>query len=156
MKPTSSAKEITMQSLHAHLCLVIVMILQKGNALPTSAVKTDSSLFSSNRENIHAGKCSLKEKMADCGLIRLTDVPQDLFSDMQILLLYGNQITLLQNTSFQAYLELVRLNLQFNQIYSIEIGTFIPLVNMEYLILFGNPLFNVSGNMFQWTCEMRF
>ena len=43
-----------MQSLHAHLCLVIVMILQKSYALPTSAVKTDSSLFSSNRENSHA------------------------------------------------------------------------------------------------------
>ena len=135
MKKTSSAKEITMQSLHAHLCLVIVMILQKSYALQSSTVKTDSSLFSSNREKSHACTWYPEERCANCDHRNLTDVPQNLFSNMQWLYLSDNQITLLHNTSFQAYLQLVVLDLAGNQIYSIEIGTFFPLVNMEYLNL---------------------
>ena len=96
-----------------------------------------------------------EERRADCARRNLTDVPLNLFSNTQLLNLYDNQITLLRNTSFQVYLELVDLNLYVNQIYSIEIGTFFPLVKMEYLNLLGNPLFNVNGNIFQWMCEMR-
>ena len=144
-----------MQSLHAHLCLVIAMILQKSYALPTSADKTDSSLFSSNLGNSHACVWDLGERSADCNYQKLTDVPQNLFSNTRRLYLKDNQITILRNTSFQAYLELVELDLERNQIYSIEIGTFFPLVYMEELNLRGNPLFNVTGNMFQWMCELR-
>ena len=158
MKKTTSTDEITMRSLHAHLCLVIVMILQKSYALPTSAVKTDSSLFLSKHENVQAGKCYLnqKEKMANCAFRMLTDVPQDLFSDIQTLLLFGNQITVLQNTTFQAYLQLVWLDLQTNRIHSIEKGTFSPLVDLVYLKLFYNPLFNVNGDQFQWMCKLQY
>ena len=156
MKQTSSAKEITMQSLHAHLCLVIVMILQKSCALSSSAVKTNSSLFSSNRENSHACVWDPERRRADCARRNLTDVPQNLFSNMMRLTLSDNQITLLRNASFQAYLELVELHLFRNQIYSIEIGTFIRQVDMVYLILRENPLFNVNGNMFPWMGKLQY
>ena len=155
MKKTTTSDEITMQSLHAHLCLVIVMILQKSYALPTSAVKTDSSLFSSNRENSHACAWEPERRSNDCTRRNLTDVPQNLFSNMQRLILLNNQITLLRNTSFQAYLELVELDLTYNVIYSIEIGTFFPLVHMVYLSLHANPLLNLNGNMFQWMCKLQ-
>ena len=155
MKKTTGTDEITMQSLHAHLCLVFVMILQKSYALPMSAVKTDSSLFSSNRDNGHTCVWDPERRRAYCARRNLTDVPQSLFSDMWLLDLSYNQITLLQNTSFQAYLELVWLDLHINQIYSIEIGTFFSLVHMKYLIMYGNPLINLNGNMFSWMCELR-
>ena len=144
-----------MLSLQAHLCLAFVVILQKSYALPTTAVKPDLSLFSSNHDNSHACVWDPEGRRADCARRNLTDVPQNLFSNARRLYLSYNQIKLLRNTSFQAYLQLVELKLDRNQIYSIEIGTFFPLVNMEYLILLRNPLFNVNGNMFQWMCEMR-
>ena len=153
---TSSAAEITMQSLHAHLCLVLVMILQKSYALPSSMVKTDSSLFSSNRENSHACAWDPESRSADCDHRKLTDVPQNLFSNVRKLYLSDNQIKLLRNTSFQAYLQLVELDLAGNQIYSIEIGTFFPLVYMKVLSLVGNPLFILNRNVFQWMCELRY
>ena len=155
MKKTTSTDEIAMQSLHAHLCFVIVFILQKSYALPTSPVKTDSSLFSSNCDNNQACVLDLERRGADCTRRKLTDVPHNLLSNLQFLDLYGNQITLLWNTSFQAYLQLVWLDLSTNQIYSIEMGTFFSLVYMEVLSLKGNPLFNVNGNMFQWMCELQ-
>ena len=156
MENTPSADEIIMRSLHVHLCLVIVLILQKSYALPTSAVKTDSSLFSSNRENSHACVWDRERRRADCHHRNLTDVPQILFSNMLRLYLPDNQITHLWNTSFQTYLELVELDLYKNQIYSIEIGTFFPLVDMVYLRLLENPLFNVNGDVFQWMCKLRY
>ena len=155
MKKTPSAAEITMQSLHAHLCLVIVVILQTSYVLPTSAVKTDSSLFSSNHDNSHTCVGDPGERSADCTHRKLTDVPQNLYSNMQFFDLSDNQITLLRNTSFHAYLELVWLALATNQIYSIEMGTFFPLVDMVYLRLNENPLFNVNGNMFSWMCKLQ-
>ena len=124
--------------------------------LPMSAVKTDSTLFSSNHENSHACVWDPDGRSADCNRQNLTDVPQNLFSNMQRLYLSDNPITLLWNTSFQAYLELVELDLAYNLIYSIDIATFFPLVNMVYLSLHENPLFNVNGNMFQWMCELRY
>ena len=74
---------------------------------------------------------------------------------MQFLYLSNNQITLLRNTSFQAYLQLVELTIDRNQIYSIEMGTFFSLVYMEEISLVGNPLFNLNGNVFQRMCELR-
>ena len=144
-----------MLSLQAHLCLAFVVILQKSYALPTSAVKTDLSLFSSNHDNSHACVWDPEGRSADCARRKLTDVPQNLFANTQRLNLSENQITLLQNTSFQTYLQLVELDLEKNHIYSIEIGTFFSLVYMEKLSLRENPLFNVTGNIFQWMCEMR-
>ena len=96
-----------------------------------------------------------ERRSADCYHQNLTDVPQNLLSNMQLLNLAKNQITLLHNTSFQAYLGLVELDLAYNLIYSIEIGTFFPLVHMVILNLFLNPLFNVNGDMFQWMCKLQ-
>ena len=93
--------------------------------------------------------------MGNCISQKLTDVPQNLFSDMQFLYLSNNQITLLQNTSFKAYLQLVELTLDRNQISSIEMGTFFSLVYMEELSLLGNPLFNLNRNVFQWMCDLQ-
>ena len=155
MKQTSSAKEITMQFLHTHLCLVIVMILQKSCALPISTFKTYSSLFSSKHENSHACAWDRDGRSADCARRKLTDVPRNLHSNIRKLYLSNNQIKLLRNTSFQPYLQLVELFLDENQIYSIEMGTFFPLVDMVYLSLLRNPLLNVSGDVFQWMCKLQ-
>ena len=151
MKKTTRADEITMQSLYPHLCLVIALVI----ALPSSTVKTDSILFSSNRENSHACVWDPKGRSADCFKRNLIDVPQNLYSNIRRLDLSLNQITLLRNTTFQAYLQLVELDLFGNQIYYIEIGTFFPLVYIEFLSLFGNPVLNLNGDMFQWMCELR-
>ena len=156
MKKTPSADEIIMQSLHAHLCLVIVVILQKSYALPSSTVKTDSSLFSSKHENNQDCVWYPEARSANCQRQELTDVPQDLFSNMQRLCLSENHLTILHNTSFQAYLQLITLALDRNKIYHIEMGTFYPLVYVADVRLSENPLFNLNGNIFQWMCEFRY
>ena len=97
----------------------------------------------------------LERRSADCTHRNLTDVPQNLFSNIRRLDLSYNQITLLRNTSFLAYLQLVELDFFGNQIYYIEMGTFYPLVYIEFLSLLGNPVHNLNGDMFQWMCELQ-
>ena len=145
-----------MQSLYPHLCLVIVMILQKSYCITKYLQLKLILSYSHQIVRIVVPVSGILEKGVLIALSRhLTDVPQNLFSNIRRLDLSYNQITLLRNTSFLAYLQLVELEFSGNQIYYIEMGTFYPLVYIEFLSLFGNPVHNLNGDMFQWMCELQ-
>ena len=96
-------------------------------------------------------KCAqnFEEKSGDCRERNLTKVPRDLNPDIQTLLLSGNKLRILRNTSFEHYPRLAELHLDSNVIDTIQIGAFFPLRDLKILILFRNPISVISDGVFQ-------
>ena len=102
----------------------------------------------------HHCKQVVEERSADCGSEQLEDVPQDLDPDTEFLILSDNNLTILRNTSFQNYLQLVSLLIDHNSITVIERGTFYLLRNLMVLVLSFNSELELHGDIFQWSCSL--
>ena len=114
MKKTTSTDEITMQSLQAHLCLVIVMrSCKKAMHYQHPQLKLIQA-YSHQTVRIVTPVCGMLKKgvlivIAESSLMYHITCFQICRGSTCI----DNQITFLRNTSFQAYLELVELNLSY-------------------------------------------
>ena len=80
----------------------------------------------------------LDDKSSDCSCKHLTEVPQDLYTDIQNLDLSYNNLTTLKNGSFKQYPHLLEIDLSSTNLLYIETGTFYLLKNLRNLILSNN------------------
>ena len=87
----------------------------------------------------------LFKKIALCIDRKLTKVPTTLHDDILILHLRNNSITTLRNTSFSRYASLLELNLEDNDIRSINTAAFYPMKNLRLLTLAGNVNLQLPG-----------
>ena len=77
-------------------------------------------------------------KVANCSGRALEDVPQNIDNDTVVLDLYENKIKALRNDSFEELSMLKRLNLGTNNITVVEMCSFCPITNLQYLNMSNN------------------
>ena len=93
---------------------------------------------------------------AECDGLGLDHVPNDLFHNVQILILSYNIFQHLANTSFCQYPLIYQLDLSKNDIRFIERETFKPLRHLWLLDLNDNPnLHRLDFEIFQWSNQLE-
>ena len=131
-------------------------MMQKGDLAMQRSWANDSHWSSSNMTAIGHRACAqdLVNKRVDCSSRRLTEVPPDLYPDVQRLNLKLNNLTTLRNMSFQFYFKLEDIIIGSANIHYIEGDTFRPLKNLKYLELWNNPSLQFSTDIVQWSSEL--
>ena len=102
-------------------------------------------------------RCTLKwdQTEAYCQGKQLPEVPEDLLQSIRALFLSHNNINTLRNTSFQPYRFLDILDISFNKIHIIELGTLFTLKNLVELNLATNPgIIIPNGNVFRYAGQL--
>ena len=93
-------------------------------------------------------RCDRNATHIRCVSLNLTSVLSDLPTSSHILLLSGNRIEALHNSTFYRLTEMTSLTLTANRINQIESGSFAPLTNIRVLLLNINRIRNIHTDSF--------
>ena len=99
---------------------------------------------------------SMKDRSADCSSQELTEVPQNLFPDIEILILTSNWLGGFGPSSFRRYLHLRALYLDKNRIDFIMTETFYALQQLEKLVLSASTQAIFSPKIFQYSHNLKY
>ncbi|XP_078618854.1 uncharacterized protein LOC144886219 [Branchiostoma floridae x Branchiostoma japonicum] len=112
--------------------LVLLLIILKETGATTACSSTSCS-----------------STYCNCAAQGLNSVPQLLPTNMDYIILYGNEITALWQYDFLRYWHLLALDLGYNQISSIDSEAFYNMTILYDLRLHGNQLTSLRVNMFE-------
>ncbi|XP_030853035.1 uncharacterized protein LOC105444820 [Strongylocentrotus purpuratus] len=131
------------------LFLVIISFLQ---ALPA-----DTTVLSYKRRYIENSveECAfeIQSNTANCERLGLTNVPEELPEDVEILRISENSIKSLLNSSFERYPHVTYLDVSQNDIRVIEPTTFYPLKELALLRMFLNPYLVLPTGLLSWLLD---
>ncbi|XP_041461325.1 slit homolog 3 protein-like [Lytechinus variegatus] len=129
-------------------CFIFPLVFQ-------SKLMLSSGLLTGNTG--HGCHQDFELRKAHCSNKGLDSIPQNLAEDIEELDLSENNITVLENISFERYTRISTLDLSANDIRVIEPTAFWPLKNLTTLLMILNSnLVLPETGLFRWTNEMTF